>query len=298
LSHSHDHNTHAASNRALAITLGLVASFFFVQLGVALYTGSLALLSDAGHMATDALALTLALTAATLASRGSVTDTSTFGWYRLEVLAALVNAVLLLGVAAYVAIESINRWNDEVTLDPLLIGIVGGIGLLVNIVGIVLLRDKAKTSMNIRGAYLEVVADAAGSVGILLGAVVIAVTEWYRIDAVVGVAIACFMAPRAVRLGNDALHVLLQRAPSHIDVAQLTRQLTGIPGVVDVHDVHVWTLTSGMEVATAHLVVEDVASTHQVLDVARDMLRSDYELEHATLQVEPADHVDCGESGW
>jgi len=269
-----------------------------VQLAVALATGSLALLSDSGHMSTDALGLALALTANTLAGRSRNTPTSTFGWYRLEVLAALANAVVLLGVAVYVAVESFDRWNADVELNALVIGLVGGVGLGVNVVGYRLLREGAKHNMNIRGAYLEVLADLVGSVAVVLSAAAIALTGWNRIDALVGVGIALFMAPRALRLGNDALHVLLQRPPAHIDVELVTRNLLDISGVVDVHDVHVWTLTSGMEVATAHLVVNDVSTTHQLLDAARDMLRENFALEHATLQVEPADHTDCVEPHW
>jgi cobalt-zinc-cadmium efflux system protein len=284
--------------RPLTVAFALIAGFLVLQLVAALATGSLALLSDAGHMATDALGLGLALAAIHAASRGSKDPQRTFGLYRLEVLAALANAALLVGVALYVVWEAVQRWSapPEVPAGPVLA--IGLVGLAVNLVAFLLLRPGAQESMNVQGAYLEVVSDTLGSVGVVLAALVMAVTGWDRIDALVGAAIGLFIMPRALRLGRDALRVLVQSAPPGVDVRLVRADLEAIPGVVDVHDVHVWTLTSEMDVASAHLMVRAGTDSHGVLDQARHLLAERHRLQHATLQVEPDDHEGCEHVSW
>jgi cobalt-zinc-cadmium efflux system protein len=278
--------------------LALVVTFLLAQVVAALVTGSLALLSDAGHMATDALGLGMALAAITVASRARSDPQRTFGLYRLEILAALANAALLIGVAIYVVIEASSRLDDppDIAATPVLV--VGLVGLAVNVIAFLLLRSGAKESLNLRGAYLEVVADLLGSAAVVVGAIVIATTGWQLVDPILGAAIGLMIRPRALRLGGEALRVLLQAAPARVDVAALQTDLAAIEGVVDVHDLHVWTLTSEMEVASAHLMVTKQADTHAVLDRARAMLIDRHHLHHATLQVEPDDHTGCDEVSW
>jgi len=276
----------------------LIVAFLVVQVVVGLATGSLAVLSDAGHMATDALGLGMSLAAIRLASRGSRDGLRTFGWYRLEILAALANAVLLLGVAAYVLIEAGRRLTGPPEVAPVPVFVVGVVGLAVNLVAFALLREGAGESLNLRGAYLEVVADALGSVGVIVGAVILWVAGWARVDAIIGAAIGLFIVPRAWRLGRDALHVLTQAAPPGVDLAAIHTDLGAIPGVVDVHDLHVWTLTSEMDVFTAHLMVRDGTDHHSVLDQARALLAARHHLDHATVQVEPDNHTGCAEVTW
>lgn len=301
--HGHDHGAGLARagarfRRPLAASFVLIVVFLVVQVVTALASGSLALLSDAGHMATDALGLGMALAAITAASKGTQDPQRTFGLYRLEVLAALANAVLLVGVGLYVLIEAARRLTDPPEVASGVVLIVGVLGLAVNVVAFLLLRAGAKDSMNLRGAYLEVLSDTLGSVGVIIAAAVMAVTGWGWVDPVIGAGIGLFIVPRAFRLGRDAVRVLVQAAPAGLDVNALRSDLAAVPGVLDVHDLHVWTLTSEMNVASAHLVVPSTTETHRVLDQARQLLVERYHLEHATLQVEPEDHKGCEDIDW
>ena len=303
MSHDHDHGAAALRagarhQRPLAWAFGLIVGFLLVQVVVGLITGSLALISDAGHMATDALGLGMALAAIHAASHARTDGTRTFGLYRLEILAALANAVLLFAVAGYVLYEAFTRIGDPPDIDPLPVLIVGGVGLGVNLIAFLLLRTGATESLNIEGAYLEVLADTLGSIAVIIGAIVIGLTGWGWVDPVVGAAIGLFILPRAWRLGREALRVLVQAAPAGVDLAGVRADLAGIPGVVDVHDLHVWTLTSDMEVASAHVMVRAGTDTHAVLDQARHVLADRHRLQHATLQVEPDDHRGCDEVAW
>ena len=303
--HGHGHDHGAAALRAgarhirpLFISLLLIVTFLVVQVVVGLITGSLALLSDAGHMATDALGLGMALAAIQAASTARAHPQRTFGLYRLEILAALVNAVLLFGVAGYVLYEAISRLGDAPDVASMPVLVVGVIGLLVNVVAFLLLRAGSKESLNLQGAYLEVMTDMLGSVGVIAAAIVWGVTGWAWVDPVIGAAIGVFILPRAWRLGREALRVLVQAAPARIDLDVVRTQLADIAGVVDVHDLHVWTLTSDMEVASAHLMVAAGTDSHAVLDQARTLLATNHGLTHATLQVEPDDHTGCDEVSW
>jgi cobalt-zinc-cadmium efflux system protein len=300
-SHQHAHVTPGAGARylgRLAAAFVVILAFFVVQVIVAIATGSLALLSDAGHMLTDALGLGLALAAIAVAARSRQERSRTFGLYRLEVLAALVNAILLVGVAVYVLVEAIHRIGDDPDVPGVPVLVMGCVGLAVNLVVLLMLREGSRESMNVRGAYLEVFADSLGSLGVVVAAVVLLAFDWEPIDAIVGVAIGLFMVPRALRLAWDALRVLAQVAPAHVDVDALRADLEAIAGVVDVHDVHVWTLTSAMDVATAHVMVRNETDHHAVLDQARTLLRDTYGIDHATFQVEPEDHHGCEDIAW
>jgi cobalt-zinc-cadmium efflux system protein len=301
VSHDHAHPSPGAGARyrgRLELAFVAIVVFFVAQVVVALAAGSLALLSDAGHMFTDALGLGLALAAIVAATRSGRDGGRTFGLYRLEVLAALANAFLLVAVAAYVLLEAIRRIGDHPDVPGVPVLVMGVVGLAVNLILLLLLREGSRESMNVRGAYLEVLGDSLGSIGVIVAAVVLVAFSWEPIDAIVGVAIGVFMVPRALRLAWDALRVLSQIAPAHVDVDALTSDLGSIPGVVNVHDVHVWTLTSAMEVATAHLMVTIQTDHHAVLDRARTLLHNDYGIQHATLQVEPEDHRGCEDVAW
>ena len=295
----HPHASSGQQHRGrLGISLILIGGFFAVEVAAGLLTNSLALLSDAAHMFTDVIGLGMALAAIHFAARLNEQSGRTFGLYRLEILAALANAGLLLAVAAYVAVEAISRMQDppEVLGIPMLV--VATIGLAVNLVAFQLLRSGAKESLNMQGAYLEVLADAVGSVGVILAAVAIQVTGWPYVDPIMGVAIGLFVIPRAWRLAGQALRILLQAAPPGLDIEGVRRDLGALPGVTEVHDLHLWTLTSGMDVASAHLMISDSADSHTVLDQARLLLRDRYDVSHATLQVEPANHAGCEELNW
>jgi cobalt-zinc-cadmium efflux system protein len=266
---------------------------------VGLTTSSLALLSDAGHMFTDVLGVAMALAAIFAARSAGTSDRRTFGLYRAEVLAALANAVLLCGVAGWVVVEGVRRIADppEVPGLPLLLTALAG--LAANVVVFLLLREGARESLNVRGAYLEVLADLLGSVGVLVAGVVVLTTGWAYADPLVAVAIGLFVVPRAIALGRQAVRILVQAAPAHVDVPQVRAQLAALPGVRDVHDVHVWTLTSGMEVGTAHLSVDAGTDSCAVLSAARRLLADGHGLPHFTLQLEPPGaQTDCAQLRW
>ena len=311
--HSHGHGDHShgvslarAGKRhapRLAAAFVIIAVFFVVEAVAGVLTNSLALLSDAGHMLTDVIGLGMALAAIQLASRfesrtSSKLSNHTFGLYRLEILAAFVNALLLCGVALWVLVEAIRRLgaSPEVLEGPMLI--VAVLGLLANIVAFALLRDGSEESINIEAAYLEVLADLIGSVGVIIGALLLRYFNWTWVDPVIGAAIGLWILPRTWRLGRNAVRILLQAAPEHLDLDKLHDELASIEGVVDVHDLHVWTLTSEMEAASAHLTTGEGADAHAVLDRARDLLHADYGITHGTFQVEPDTHVGCHEMTW
>lgn len=289
--------------RPLAIGFAVIATFFVVEAVAGVVTGSLALLSDAGHMLTDVIGLGMALAAITLASRherraGAAAGQHTFGLYRLEILAAFVNALLLFGVAVWVLVEAARRLQDppEVLSGPMLVVAVLGLGA--NLVVFALLREGARESLNVEGAYVEVVADALGSVGVIVAGVLLQVFGWAWVDPLVAALVGVWILPRTYRLGRQAVRILLQSAPAGLDVAALEAELAALPDVVDVHDLHVWTLTSEMDAASAHLMTATGADAHCVLDGARALLSERYAIDHATFQVEPETHEGCADVHW
>jgi cobalt-zinc-cadmium efflux system protein len=301
--HTHDHGTplrRAGTRYAgrLRVAFVLALSFLVIEAVTALVAGSLALLSDAAHLLTDAVGIGMALAAIRLADRAGGDRSRTFGLYRLEILAALANAVLLFAVTGYVLVEAVLRIDSEPSVEAGPMLVVAILGLVVNVVSAVLLRSGARQSLNVEGAYLDVLADSVASLGVIAAGVVIASTDWTPIDALVAIAIGVWILPRAWRLAASALRILMQAAPAGFDVGGLHGDLAAVPGVVDVHDLHVWTLTSEMDVASAHLMIAAGTDAHAVLDRARDMLRERYEIAHATLQVEPHDHTGCAEVEW
>ncbi|MEO3891287.1 cation diffusion facilitator family transporter [Nonomuraea sp. B5E05] len=295
----HGHG-HAGSRHRwrLAVSFALIGAYFVVELAYGLISGSLALLSDAGHMAADVVTLGAALVATRIATRPDTTGRRSYGSYRAEIFASLLAVIMMLGVALYVVIEAIGRigGGTEVSSGPMLV--VGAIGLAVNLVALLLLRSGAGESLNVKGAYIEVVADTAGSVGVIAAGWLVSVTGQPFWDTFVALAIGVFVAVRAISLGRQVFAVLGQHVPEGLDAGAVAQDLASIAGVRDVHDLHLWTLTSGMNVATAHLVTADLSDNHAVLDQARDLLRRRHGVAHATLQVEPADHRGCDELGW
>lgn len=285
--HAHAPPVSAAGRhvRPLVVALVVTAAFTAVEVVAGFLVGSLALVSDAGHMLTDVAGLGMALAAIQVA-RSHRSSSATYGMYRLEVLAALANTVLLFGIAVYVLVEAWSRFQDPPEVPGTWLLVVAGVGLAVNVVSFLLLRAGAKESMNVRGAFLEVMSDMLGSVGVIVAGVMLLTTGWQYADPIVGVGIGLFILPRAYRLGREALRVLLQVAPTDLDVDGVRRALDELDGVGGVHDLHVWTLTSGLRVATGHLELADGAGSEEVLERATRVLREDVGLEHVTLQVE------------
>jgi cobalt-zinc-cadmium efflux system protein len=299
----HDHadamrRTAARSVGRLWLAFGLTVGFVVVEVVTSFVAGSLALLSDAAHMATDAVSIALVLGAIVVANRAGRDGMRTFGLYRLEILAALVNAVLLFVSATYVLVEAVVRLaNDDLDMDPGPVLVVGIAGLVVNIVVFWILRSGARDNLALHSAYVDALADAVGSVGVIVAAVVVATIDWQPIDPIVAMLIAIWILPRAWSLGARAVRVLLQVAPVHVDIDAIRDELAAVPGVVDVHDLHVWTLTSEMEVASAHVMIGAGVDAHAVLDQSRVLLER-HHIAHATIQVEPDSHEGCAELNW
>jgi len=284
--HGHDHgHAHSATRGRLTAVLALTFGFLLVEVAAGLLTGSLALLADAGHMLTDVAGLVLALLATKLAERPA-SPRRTFGYHRAEVLAALTNAFLLLGVAGYILAEAWNRWETPQDVPSRAVLLVASAGLLVNLVGAVLLQAGARTSLNLLGAYNEVVADALSSIGVIVGAVVMGFTGWQRVDTLVAVAIALFVLPRTWGLLRETLHVLLEGTPREVDLRALRTAMEDVPGVKTVHDLHVWTLTSGVHALSAHAILQDGATHGQVLGDLRTRVTAGFPITHVTVQLE------------
>lgn len=294
----HGHGAEVATAGArhrtrLAWALALTAVYAVVQVVGGLMTGSLALLSDAAHMWTDVVGLALALGAVVLANRVSSSQ-RTFGAYRLEVLAAVINGLLLFGAAAYVLIEAVGRLSEPPEIPGVPVLIVGTVGLLVNVVSMRLLTRGSKESLNVRGAYLEVMADMIGSIGVIAAAIIVLTTGWGYADVIVAAGIGLLVLPRTYRLMREALRILMETAPPHIDVLAVEGRLRAIEGVTAVHELHIWTITSGVEAASVHVTVVAPARMHPVLDAARAVL-AEVGVERITVQVEPEAHLDLDE---
>lgn len=288
----------ASHRRLLAISLSLTATIMVVQVVGAIFTGSLALLADAAHMFTDASALVIALIAAAVAARPA-DDRRTFGYQRAEVFGALINAIILILLAGWVGIEAVGR-----LIDPGETEVVGGLMLVVAIVGLVanaismwLLSRAQRTSINVRGAYLEVMGDLIGSAMVIIAAIVIVTTGWMPADAIASIMIAVLIIPRAIALLREVFSVLSESAPKGTAVSEIRQHLLDYDGVVGVHDVHVWQLTRGAPVFSAHVSVDPAllagGKSAKLLSDLQSCLAHHFDVEHSTFQIEPAEQSDC-----
>jgi len=293
--HEHAHGRthgHAAGTR-LHATLGLTALIMIAE-GVGGYlSGSLALMADAGHMLTDVLALTVASAALALAQKPA-DGRRTYGYRRLEILAALANGVALVVVSGSIAYEAVQRWFTPQAVKVELMAAVAAVGLICNLVGLVLLRGQ-RDNLNVRGAFLHILGDTLSSVGVLAVAGIIAWTGYTRLDPIVSGLIAVVIVVTSVSLLREVLDVLLEAAPSHIDTEAVRGSIKDVGGVVQVHDLHVWSISSGLAALSAHVVVSDPArDPHAVLEAIQRCLREQYAIDHATLQIERCSQEVCG----
>lgn len=294
--HGHGHGAAPSDRRRLGWALAITLAVLLAEVvGIAL-TGSLVLLADAGHLATDVLGLAVALIATVLAQRPPSVS-RTYGMGRAEVLAAALNALILLVVAGVVAIEAITRLSAPPAVPGVPLLVLGVLGLVGNLAALAVLTrgGSGERSLNLRGAMLEVMGDALGSVAVLGAAVVMLTIGWRQADPVASLVIAALIVPRALALLREAAHVLLEGAPRGVDGAEVHRVLCAVPGVRDVHDLHLWTITAGRHAVSAHLVVDEARSLHcgdtSVLDAAATQLHQQFGLTHSTLQVEHDDHA-------
>ena len=280
------HGTAAARSRgALRTTLALTVVFLVVEAAAAWITGSLALLADAGHMFADAAGLALALFAIWVATRPP-TPEKTYGYYRVEILAALVTAVVLLGVSIGILIDAWQRIVEPRAVDAGPMLAVAALGLLVNLAGAWLLRHGAAHSLNVRAAYLDVLSDAATSAGVIVAAGIVLTTGWTLADPLTSAVIAVMIVGRTWHLLMQAVNVLLEGTPAHLALGEIEAAMRDVPGVRRVHDLHVWTLTSGREAMSAHVVVDDVRESDRLLDELHTVLHARFGIDHTTIQLE------------
>ncbi len=290
--HTHDHNDFAGLRRkntsALITVACLSAGFMLIELWAGVYSGSLALIADSGHMLSDVAGVLLALLAIWFASKPASTG-MTYGYYRTEILAAFLNGVLLLAVSSFILWEAYRRFSSppEILTTPVLI--TGIAGLAVNLISAKILAGGSKESLNLKGAYLEVLSDLLASGAVIIGTVIIMFTGWRVIDPVISALIGVMIVPRTWLLLRECVDILMEGAPSHIDLGKLHDELCAVAGVQAVHDLHVWTITSGKYSMSGHVVLNADASAETVLGLINETLREKFELNHTTVQVEIAE---------
>jgi cobalt-zinc-cadmium efflux system protein len=302
--HDHGHaygqtsatGTAAAAYRGrLRIALCITLTVMVVEIAGGLVADSLALIADAAHMATDGLGLAMALLAIHFANRPA-SGNRTFGYARAEILAALANCLLLLGIGGYVLYEAVQRFITPADTSGGLTIVFGLVGLIANMISLSILVRGQQQSINVRGAYLEVLADALGSVAVLISAGVILATGWRAADPIASLVIALMIVPRTIKLLRETLNVLLEAAPKHIDMRDVRDHILALPGVADVHDLHAWTITSGLPVLSAHVVVSpgvlDSVGHEKMLHDLQGCLGHHFDVEHCTFQLEPGGHAE------
>jgi cobalt-zinc-cadmium efflux system protein len=290
--HNHDHghaghdHTAGANERSLKIALVLTTAFLIVELVGGIMTSSLALISDAAHMFTDTAALAIALMAIRIAKRPADSK-RTFGYHRFEILAAAFNAMLLFGVAVYILYEAYLRLKAPPEIQSTAMLVIAVVGLFVNLASMKVLASGQESSMNVKGAYLEVWADMIGSVGVIAGALIIKFTGWSWVDSLVAVGIGLWVVPRTWTLLKSSVNILLEGVPDDIDMEKVKAALLSVPGVASIHDLHVWSVTSGKTTLTVHMVTKpDVHGERDILPVVRQRLEQDFKITHSTVQCE------------
>lgn len=300
--HGHSHGpppgatgTAAAAYRGrLRIALGITLTVLVAEIVGSALTGSLALLADAGHMATDAVGVGMALVAIHFANRPPG-GRRTYGYARAEILAALLNCLLLLGVGGFILFEAIKRLASPTEVPGGTTVVFGLVGVVANLISLALLMRGQKESLNVRGAFLEVLSDALGSLAVVISALVIMATGWTQADPVASLLIGLMIVPRTLKLLREALDVLLEAAPKNVDMDEIRSHIMALPGVADLHDLHVWTITSGMPVLSAHVVVDhvtlDSAGHEKMLHDLQGCLGEHFDVEHCTFQLEPGGHA-------
>lgn len=269
----------------LLIVLCLSGTYLIAEVIGGLVTNSLALLADAAHMLTDVVGLLLAFIAIKIGEK-KADSSRTYGYYRTEILAAVINAVVLLGISIYVLFEAYRRFQDPPEVQSKSMLIVAGIGLLVNIVGMMILRKDSEGSLNMKGAYFEVLSDMLTSVGVMIAGIIMLTTGWYYADPLISAAIGLLIFPRTWRLLKEAINVLLEGTPNDVDIHELRKSLEQTQGVKNVHDLHVWSLTSSVNAMSAHIVKEETYPQNQLLKTLKDQTVENFKINHTTFQIE------------
>lgn len=287
--HSHSHGDFSElrkkSKSALVMVLALTTTYMIIEVVAGIYTGSLALVADAGHMLGDVAALLLALIAVWFAGR-TPSAQKTYGYYRTEILAALLNGIVLICLSFYILYEAFERFSHppDILSGPMLAVAIGG--LVVNLIAIKLLSGSSENSLNAKAAYLEVLGDLLGSVAVIIASLVILFTGWKVADPIVSGLIGLMILPRTWTLIRECIHILMEGTPEHVDIQKLTERLMSVKGVINVHDLHVWTITSGRDAISAHIRIDETANPNDVLSEISTIAQSEFNLPHSTLQIE------------
>ncbi len=290
--HSHTHSSASKNKKRLMMAFGLTTFYLIVEVIGGLLTNSLALLADAGHMLTDVAGLGLALLAIKFAERPA-TPERTYGYYRVEILAALTNAVVLIGISFYILYEAYERFRNPPQVQSKEMLLIAVVGLLVNIASIFVLKAGANESLNMKGAYFEVLSDMLTSVGVIIAGIIMWLSGWYYADPLISAGIGLFIFPRTWALLNESIGILLEGTPSDINLASLRETINKIDGVLSCHDLHVWTLTSGINAMTVHVVMQNTTTAEQLRKLVQKQITSAFKISHVTVQVE---EEGCAES--
>jgi cobalt-zinc-cadmium efflux system protein len=287
---NHSHSAAGRQSKRIAAALAISITVLGIEFAAGLISNSLALLADAAHVFADVAGMALSLGAVWIAARPR-TDDRTFGLYRLEIVAAAVNGVVLLGIAALVVYEAVRRLASPPEVQPLIVIAVAVIALAANVVSLRLLTAGRSESVTVRGTYLEVLGDLLGAVAVLIAGIVIVTTGWRQADAFASLVVAGLIVPRTVSLLRESIDVLLEGTPRGVNLGEVERHILEAPGVREVHDLHAWTITSGMNVVSAHVVLADDGRPGDVLDHLGRCLADDFDINHSTFQLETPEHV-------
>jgi cobalt-zinc-cadmium efflux system protein len=287
MGHGHSHQVSASgkNKKPLMIVLGLTTAYMLAEVIGGLLTNSLALLADAGHMLTDVGGLALALFAIKFAERPA-TPERTYGYYRVEILAAMTNAIVLIGISLYILYEAYERLRNPPEVQSGVMLLIAIIGLAINIAGVFILRAGSKESLNMKGAYFEVLSDMLTSVGVIVAGIVMLTTGWYYADPIISAGIGLFIFPRTWSLLKDAVGVLLEGTPSDVNIATLRERLSKLEGIAEIHDLHVWSLTSGVNALSVHAVLAKGSEHDEVLARLHQCCTTEFKIAHVTAQTE------------
>jgi cobalt-zinc-cadmium efflux system protein len=271
--------------------LSITVLFMVVEVIVGLISKSLALIADAGHMLTDIGAITLSLIAIWFASKPPTAD-KTYGYYRSEILAGFLNAFLLVAVSIFIMVNAWQRFNEPVMIQPLPVFLIALLGLVVNLFCMRLLnapsKNGEKKSVNLKAVYLEVFGDALASIGVIISSLIIIIFQWYQADALVSGFIGIFILRRTWNLLSECTNILMEGTPAHVDLKALKDSVMAVTGVISIHDMHVWTITSGLDAMSAHILIDRKADQDLVLDMVTSLLQEKFNLNHTTIQIEQA----------
>jgi len=290
--HAH-HDVRNQSKRGMLIVLGMTSVYLIVEVVTGLATGSLAMLADAGHMLSDVGALLLGLLAVWFSSRPA-THGKTYGYYRSEILAGFFNALILVAISIFILYEAYHRLTNPPTVMGLPVLVVAVLGLVMNVCSLRLLKPSAQDSINARAAYLEILGDSLASFGVILSSTIILLTKWYIADPIISGLIGLWILPRTWLLLSECINILMEGAPGHVNISDLRKSLLAVDGVIDVHDIHVWTITSGLDAMSGHVTIDNRAPSEDVLTAVTKILNDDFHLHHTTIQVE---QIECKGSG-